>query len=181
MMMARSAIAGLLVTCVGAAVSSLAHAQDQVEVLSRDDVNEVARTSLASFEWLVGQWRGAGFDGEVEEVWVGPAGKEMQGMFRLVKEDKVVLRELMTLIDQEGRVTLRVKHFGPDFDAWEETKESADFELLRFDTGRFQFDGLTLTHDANQLTMHLIVTDSAGEKRIERIVLERRSRLVLFQ
>lgn len=172
-LLAFTAVCGLL-------VSPALPAADEVEVLRADEVHQPARTSLASFEWLVGQWRGAGFGGEIEEVWVGPIDNAMQGMFRMVKADEVLFYELMTLVDDNGQVTLHVKHFDPDMRAWEEAQETAKFPLLRFDTGHFQFDGLTWTHDANRLVMHLRVTDKVGAERIEKIELERRSRLVLF-
>jgi hypothetical protein len=164
----------------GLFLSMTARAADEIEVLQPDEVRQPARTSLASFEWLVGQWQGSGLGGEIEEVWVGPVDNAMQGMFRLVRDDEVVLYELMTLIDDRGQVTLHVKHFGPDMMAREEAAETSSFPLLRFDTGHFQFADLTWTHDANRLVMHLRVTNPAGEERIEQIQLERRSRLVLF-
>lgn len=172
-------IASLVLACAaGIGAGGFAYAAEEVEVLRAGDVRQPARTSLSSFEWLVGQWQGAGLGGEIEEVWVGAAGDAMQGMFRLVKGDEVVIYELMTLVDRDGLVTLQVKHFGPDFKAWEAADESVGFKLLRFDTGRFQFDGLTWTHDANRLVMHLLTTDPSGQERIERLEFERRSRLV---
>jgi hypothetical protein len=161
-------------------VSPAVLAAEEVEVLGAGEVKQPARTSLASFEWLVGQWQGSGLGGEIEEVWVGPVDNAMQGMFRLVRDDEVVLYELMTLVDERGQVTLHVKHFSPDMKAQEDAEDTAKFPLLRFDTGHFQFADLTWTHDANRLQMHLRVSNSAGEERIEKIDLERRSRLVLF-
>ncbi|HSN73378.1 MAG TPA: DUF6265 family protein [Steroidobacteraceae bacterium] len=179
--MSHPKLALLLLVCAATLALSEVHAADEVEILRAEDVQHPARTSLRSFEWLVGQWRGEGLGGEIEEVWIGPVGNAMQGMFRLVRDGEVVLYELMTLVDEDGRVTLHVKHFGPDLKAQEAADETAQFDLLRFDTGHFQFDGLTWTHDANRLVMHIVVRNRAGEERTERIELERRSRLVLFE
>jgi hypothetical protein len=175
--MARILIVPML---VAAALMHGAYGADAPEVLRAQDIGEPARTSLDVFDWLVGQWQGTGLEGQIEEVWTGPVGNQMLGMFRLSVDDEVKIYELMTLVDEQGKVTLKVKHFGPDLTAWEDRGEYAQFELLRFSTELFQFDGLTLTHDGNQLVMHLRAANSSGAERIERIELERRSRLVVL-
>jgi hypothetical protein len=79
-----------------------------------------ATATLSDFAWLAGHWTGPGLAGAAEETWTGPAGGSMLGMYRLVREGKVVFYEILTLTEKDGSVVLRLKHFNPDLTGWEE-------------------------------------------------------------
>lgn len=99
---------------------------------------------LASLEWLSGQWQGDGLGAVAEEAWLPAAGGAMVGTFRLVDAGRVRFYELVTLVEEDGSLVMRLKHFHPDLVGWEERAERVEFPLLRADGETFWFDGLTM-------------------------------------
>src|SRR5262245_23782287 len=67
--------------------------------------------TLADMRWLAGHWEGEAFGGRNEELWAEPAGANMAGMYRLVKGDKTIFYELMTVVEDGGSLLFRLKHF----------------------------------------------------------------------
>ena len=67
----------------------------------------------------------------------------MVGYFRLVKDGKPVFYEIMTLLENEGSVELRLKHVNPDMTGWEEKNGFVTFELVKHDATGAYFNGLT--------------------------------------
>lgn len=105
-----------------------------------------ARATLADFTWLAGHWTGPAMGGTSEEVWTGPDGGSMQGMYRLVKDGKVVFYELLTLTEKNGSVVLRLKHFNPDLTGWEEKADVLEFPLQKITPTEAHFDGMIFRH-----------------------------------
>ena len=103
-----------------------------------------AAARIADFEWLAGSWAGEGFGGRMEEVWSAPSGGSMVGYFRLLQDGKPLFYEIMTLLEHEGSVEMRLKHVDPDMTGWEEKAAYQTFKLLKQDTGGAYFGGLTL-------------------------------------
>lgn len=63
-----------------------------------------------------------------EESWAPAMGGALVGTFRLVDGDAVRFYELMTLEPgAEGGPELRIRHFGPDLAAWEDTDGALSF------------------------------------------------------
>lgn len=87
---------------------------------------------------------GQGLDATAEESWLPPAAGRMVGVFRLVRGDSVQFYELVSLVEEEGSLVLRLKHFEPDLAGWEEKDESVDFPLVRRTPDTLWFDGLTI-------------------------------------
>ncbi len=133
--------------------------------------------SIEAMRWFAGRWVGEGLGGEVEEIWAEPKDGQMMGMFRFVSEGKVVFYELMTLVEDEGSLKLRVKHFGKDFVGWEEKSDSVEFRWVGQSDGRIDFEGLSFRPDPDgeRLTIHLAMK-SAG-KIEERVFRFRRAPL----
>ena len=101
------------------------------------------RATIQDIAWLAGRWTGDGLGGSTEETWSAPAGGAMMGMFRLVKGGRVVFYEFLTLVEQEGSLILKLKHFNPDLTGWEEKTGSVTFRLLEITPAEVRFDGLT--------------------------------------
>lgn len=110
--------------------------------------------------WLEGHWLGEALGGTVEEIWSPPLAGAMMGMFRLVKDDTTVFYELMTILEEDESLVLRLKHFnGGDLSAWEEKERTVDFPLVAIADGAFRFDGLSFHPEGNDrlivfLAMH---------------------------
>lgn len=68
----------------------------------------------------------------------------MMGMFRFLKGNAVVFYEFLTLVEQNGTVVLKLKHFNPDLTGWEEKAHFVTFRLLKLTPTEAFFEGLTL-------------------------------------
>ena len=60
---------------------------------------------------LVGRWVGEAFGGVVEETWNPILGGEMLGTFRLVHGGEPAFSEILTVVVEDDRVLMRLKHY----------------------------------------------------------------------
>lgn len=135
------------------------------------------RAAVEDLAWLSGEWWGEALGGVAEEVWSGPAGGQMMGMFRLVRGGDVSFYEIFTLSDDGGSLAIRLKHFGPDLVGWEERDEVVVFPLLRTGEGVAWFEGLTFRRSGpDGLVVHLAMTGRDGAVREETFTYRRRGR-----
>ena len=119
-----------------------------------------AKATLSDFAWLTGHWSGPALGGTSEEMWTAPAGGAIQGMFRLVKDGKVVFYELLTLTERDGGVVLRLKHFNPDLTAWEEKAQVLEFPLIKITPTEAHFTSMVFRHaDPDAFTVTLRMRD----------------------
>lgn len=107
------------------------------------------RATLQDMGWFAGNWTGDGLGGVSEESWSAPAGGAMMGMFRNLKDGKVVFYEFLTLVEHEGSLLLKLKHFNPDLTGWEEKNDNIKFRLLKIGRDEIAFDGLTFRRDGD--------------------------------
>ena len=117
-----------------------------------------AKATLADFTWLVGNWSGPGLGGTSEEMWTTPVDGSMPGMFRLVKDGKVVFYELLTLTERNGGVVLRLKHFNADLTGWEEKAQVLEFPLIKITPTEAHFTSMVFRHatpDAFTVTLRM--------------------------
>ena len=98
---------------------------------------------VAEFAWLEGRWSGEGLGGQVEEAWSSPNAGSMVGYFRLIKDGKPVFYEILTLLEVDGSVEMRLKHVNPDMTGWEEKNAFVTFKLVKQDDSAAYFSGLT--------------------------------------
>mgnify|MGYP003579899024 CR=1 FL=1 len=131
-----------------------------------------AAASIADASWLAGRWVGEGLGGQVEETWAPAAGGQMVGHFQLVKDGKPVFYEILLLDAQPGGLRMRVKHFNPDFTAWEDKGEWHSFEPEAVEPDRISFKGLRLERSGDELT--ILVTLKQKDGRIEHMPLKLR-------
>lgn len=119
--------------------------------------------TLADMAWLAGQWVGPAFGGEAEEIWSAPKAGSMMGMYRLVRGGKPIFYEFQTLVEQNGSLILRLKHFKPDLTGWEEKQKSIDFPLVNIKQGIVQFEGLSFHREGDaKLTIYLAIERKNG-------------------
>ena len=139
--------------------------------LGADEAKPEAKLEVAS--WLTGYWQGEGLGGRIEEVWSEPQGSSMMGMFRLIQNGETVFYELMQLIETEGTLHLRVKHFNLDFTGWEEKDKFVTFPLAKVENERLFFNGLTLEKTGKDGLSIYIVLRRGDERTEEKISLRR--------
>lgn len=151
--------------------------QDVPNTLTLSKGDASPKATLSDVSWLIGHWTGTGLGGVSEEVWAGPAGGAMMGMYRLVVNGKVSFYELMNLVEENGSLVLRLKHFNADFTAWEDKDRFVSFPLVKLGKNEAWFSGLTFRRvGENQLLIFLSMRGSDGTVREERFELTRQGR-----
>ena len=132
------------------------------------------KVTISDAAWLAGSWRGTGLGGFSEETWSQPEGGAMVGTYRLIKDDKPVFYEMMWLLETEGTLTLRLKHFNPDLTGWEEKDKSVDFKFVKKDGKRLYFSGLTFEQASkNKLNIYLALKQRDGSLKEEVFKMQR--------
>ena len=123
------------------------------------------------FSWITGTWTGPGFGGTFEEVWSEPdAEGTVMGMFRYLQENEVVFYEFW-ILEETG---MKLRHFNPDFSAWEAKEEWVDFEMKEAGVGKIEMKGLTYELTAtNQLKISLNMRNEQDEVYTEVFILDR--------
>jgi len=120
---------------------------------------EAAR--IEEMAWLAGRWTGDGLGGWTEEIWTAPKGGAMIGTFRLLRDDKPVFYEIMTLLITEKGLAMRLKHVNPDMTGWEQKDEFVEFLYVRTVGKLVQFEGLTFEREsADAMTIYLALRDT---------------------
>ncbi len=138
-----------------------------------NDVDHRPKASLVDVKWLVGSWTGDAFGNRFEEVWNPPSAGSIVGMFKLMDEDQNVFYELMLVVEEEGSLSLKVKHFNEDLTAWEEKEDYVRFRLVKFDDDAVHFSGLSF-HRVNEDEIHaFIALHHEGQVREEKLVYRR--------
>ncbi len=159
---------------VGSAKTADGQSPPSGHTLKLDKPENAAKAKVADLAWMQGRWTGKAFGGEAEEVWSPTLGNTMMGMFRLVKDDHVVFYEFCTLVEEDGGVRLRLKHFHPDLKGWEEKDAMVTFPLIKLEKNQAYFDGLTIQKEADDsLIMYLMIQPKGGKEREEKFVYHR--------
>lgn len=134
------------------------------------------KATIADAAWLAGSWRGTGLGGFSDETWSQPEGGVMIGTYRLIKEGKPVFYEMMWLLETEGTIILRLKHFNPDLTGWEEKDKSVDFKFVKKDGKRLYFSGLTFERASrDELNIYLALRQRDGSLKEEAFRMKRNS------
>ncbi len=113
--------------------------------------------ALADLGWLVGTWEGEGLGGAVLESYSPPAGGQIAGHFRLLKDGKPQFYELLMIAEVGASLEFRVKHFNPDMTGWEEKAEVVRFPLVAVDKDVWYFDGLTIRRTGPDRTLQTVL------------------------
>ena len=138
-----------------------------------DDPDSRPTASLEDVSWLAGSWSGEAFGSTFEEVWNPPSAGSMVGLWKLLNDGQVVFYEIMLIVEEEGSLSLKVKHFNADFTAWEDKEDYVRFRLVKFDGDAVHFSGLSF-YRINEEEMHaFIVMTHEGEVREEKMVYRR--------
>ena len=132
-----------------------------------------AAPTIDDAQWLAGRWVGDGLGGQVEESWAPAAGGQMIGHFQLVKAGKPAFYEIMLLDAQPAGLRLRVKHFNPDFTAWEDKVVWHSFEPLSAEPDVLKFKGLTMARTGDELLITVTLRAKDGTVTHQPLKLKR--------
>lgn len=113
--------------------------------------------------WLTGTWAGEGLGGQAIEVYSGPAGGQMVGHFRQADKGGIRFYELVSIAENNGTLTYRIKHFNPDLTGWEEKAQVVSFPLVAVEPDVWFFDGLTLRRTGPDTMVETVRISDKGE------------------
>ena len=147
--------------------SILLAAEPQTEHLYRlADGEQPPAATLDDARWLVGSWAGTGFGKRFEEVWNPPSAGSMVGMFKLFGDDGVAMYELMVITVEDGTLSLKVRHFNPDFTAWEDKDEDVTLRLVKKEDDALHFGIISFyRRDADRIDAYVLFED--GDRLLE--------------
>jgi uncharacterized protein DUF6265 len=77
------------------------------------------KLTLAEFAWLAGRWQGSWGPRVAQQVWTSPKAGVMMGTFQLAENDKTLVLELFTVVDEPEGIKFHLRHFTPSLVAWE--------------------------------------------------------------
>jgi hypothetical protein len=121
------------------------------------------RARIGDLAWLAGRWTGDFMGGTAEEVFAPPQGDTMIGMFRLVKDGRIVFSELIDIVEEEGSLVLKLKHFDRELKGWEEKDVARVFPLVRRTETEAYFDSITYRRDGDGMRFFVAVRQKNGE------------------
>jgi hypothetical protein len=86
--------------------------------------------SLSDISFLEGHWLGTYNGGPIEASWTAPAGNNIMGYIRMIKDDKPALYEVFAFEQTEKGPVAMVKHFKPGLIALEEKEVSDKYNFI---------------------------------------------------
>lgn len=139
---------------------------------------ETASPGAGTFKdvaWLAGSWRGTAFGSQFEAVWNPASAGSMVGLWKLYDEEKGVSFYELLLIKEEGDgLKLMVKHFTPDFVAWEEKDDFVTFRLVKAEADAIHFSGLSFyRRGEDRMDGYIVMTQKDGSRTEHQLVYER--------
>ena len=162
----------MLLVCL--AQSALAQSQRTEHTYALDDPDNRPAATLADVSWLVGNWSGEAFGSQFESHWNSPSAGSMVGFFKLMNGDAVNFYELLLLVEEEGSLSLKVKHFSPEFTAWEEKEDYTRFRFVKADENAIHFSGISFYRISDDEMHAYLVMRSGDSIREEKLVYRRR-------
>jgi hypothetical protein len=151
-------------------ISVRIHAQ---EVLYLDKDQAAANGSIQDLHWIVGYWSGTGLGGECDELWLPAIDNSMVGTFRFMMEGELIFTEYMNMVEEDGELALKLKHFNRDLSAWEEKENWTTFKFIKSEGQTAYFSGITFHRDGDELILRLALTND-GVKSIEEFRYKKR-------
>lgn len=132
-----------VVMAIAALWSPIAAAQ---ETRTGEEGGDSPPASLEQMDWLVGQWSGEGIGGNrAMESWLPATGSVMVGTFIQQGADGAIqFTEHLYLMEENGTLVLRLKHFNADLTGWEEKGDMLTFRLVAIEECAAYFHALTL-------------------------------------
>jgi len=137
------------------------------EVLHLDTDQPAGNGSIQDLDWIVGYWTGTGLGGECDELWLPAMDNSMVGTFRFAMDGKLVFAEYMNMVEEDGKLSLKIKHFNRDLTAWEEKEKWTVFKFIKSEGQTAFFSGITFHREGDEMVLKLALTTD-GVKTIEK-------------
>ncbi|MGI9544676.1 MAG: DUF6265 family protein [Cyclobacteriaceae bacterium] len=132
----------------------------QAHTLSLNEGQSSPQASLTDIAWIQGHWKGEAFGGITEEIWTPPLGNSMMAAFKLVVDNKIEFYELITIVEEDETLIMRLKHFDKTLLGWEEKDKTIDFPLVKVAKDAVYFDGLTFESiSESEMNVYVVISD----------------------
>jgi hypothetical protein len=126
------------------------------EVLQLKDSEVADKGKLSDIAWLTGNWKGTGLGGTCDELWMPAGDSSMQGIFRFYEKGRLQFTEYMNLTQEnDGTLSVKLKHFSADLSPWEEKEDWTIFKLIKLENQTAYFNGMTYHRIKNKLVIKL--------------------------
>ncbi|MDZ7764596.1 MAG: DUF6265 family protein [Melioribacteraceae bacterium] len=121
----------------------------------------LSQNLIEKLNFLQGNWTSEKWGGIIEEYWSAPNGNTLIGMFRFIKDGELQFSEHFMVTEQNNTLTLKLRHFNPDFTGWEDQYSYVEFPLVNIEENFVEFDGISyqLTNE-NRLIILLEMGDA---------------------
>ena len=163
----------VLLAMLAGADTAQAQTQHTQHTFKLDESDSRPAATLGDVSVLVGSWSGDAFGGKFEATWNPPSVGSMVGFFKLYDDDQVAFYELLLLVEEEGSLSLKVKHFNADFTAWEDKEDYVTFRFVKAEDDAIHFSGISF-YRIDVDTMHAyLVLRSSEDIREEKLVYHR--------
>jgi len=169
------------IICSSLILSTTASAQSPnlEHTFKLDDPDYRPAATLQDVDWMVGDWVGEAFGNTFEEVWNPPSAGSMVGMFKVLDGDQVEFYELLLLLEEEGSLSILVKHFSADFTAWEEKDDYVRFRLVKLEDNAVHFSGISFYRISNDEIHAYLVLHNSDKRWEEKLIYRRRNAAAL--
>ena len=168
----RTAIIAQLII-LGLGSVALGQSQHTQNTLKLDDPSSRPKAAIENVSWLVGSWKGEAFGGTFEEVWTAASSGTMVGMFKLIHNNKPTMYEFELIVEEEGSLSVQLKHFNADLSGWEEKDKFISFPLVKLTENAAYFEGLTYLRDGPDRLKVYVVVGQDGKIHEEAILFHR--------
>ncbi|GAB2572678.1 DUF6265 family protein [Spirosoma areae] len=96
--------------------------------------------SLSDVGFMEGRWLGTFNGGPIEAAWIAPAGDNLAGFMRMMRDNKVTMYEMLIFEQTEQGPVVLVKHFKPGLIEQEEKDKSDRYKFIEASTNRALFE-----------------------------------------
>lgn len=146
-------------------------------VLTSQKNQVYAPANLGQMKWLVGEWEGILDGAQQQHMMFTPVAGHMPGFVRAWSDDGTILfYELFVLVEVDGTLETRVKHFTPELAGWEGKDEYVGRRLIKIVDNAFFFDGITFVRE-NEAEHTVYYRIPYGERTGE-ILVVRQKRII---
>jgi hypothetical protein len=92
----------------------------------------------------------------------------MTGLYRSVENGAIRFCEIAAIVETNGSLEFRLRHFNADLTAWEEKNVVRAFPLIKVADGELYFDGMTYKKNGQDtVTVYLAIKGKDGTTREE--------------
>lgn len=96
--------------------------------------------SLSDVAFMEGRWRGTFNGGPIDAAWIAPAGDNLTGFMRMMKDNKVTMYEMLIFEQTDQGPIVLVKHFKPGLVGQEEKDQSDRYSFVEAGKNRALFE-----------------------------------------